>query len=170
MIRLTGVTSCAVANTEAGSLALFFSMDSGTSGEWLPCLSVKHGDSATLLALNFRDHESGARSPFLLEGIADQNCLVLGKAEFYVADLSYLSTNRERHLALDPRGPAIIGRVNVPNDRPKEGNWLASTGVVITVDRAVLRPSAWEVGVMNAAGQFEAVLHFPYAQEHTSRA
>ena len=78
MIPLTSANTCPVAKTAPPTLVLF-----NPSEEWLPCLSVKRGADVTLLALNFKDPAGGPRWPFLLPDIAERNCLVLGRAEFY---------------------------------------------------------------------------------------
>jgi len=149
---------CTVAETDPGSLVIFFAQGSGKSGEWLACLSVKHGDAVTLLALNFGD--GAGRSPFLLEDIAKQNCLQLGKAEFRFTYPNPIASS-PGHLILGSSGAAIIGRVSAHGQMPTEKSWLILTGEATDIDRAALRPAGWEVGVINA-GIYEKVLSFPF--------
>jgi hypothetical protein len=120
---------------------------------------VKYSDAVSLLALNFGD--GMPRAPFLLQDIADQKCLQLGKPEFRFTYPNPTIGSSPGHLVLGSSGAAIIGRVGgIHEQAPTEESWLISTGEATDMDRASLRPTAWEVGVTNAAGVFEKVLSF----------
>jgi hypothetical protein len=158
MIRVTGLEPCVVAKTNPAKLVLFKHTD---PVEWLPCLSVKYGDEVTLLALKFRDPHGGAPSPFLLKDIAEQTCWVIGRAEFY---LTYPSPpfGSIGHLFLGSTGAAVIGTVQGKEGSMEREAWLLKSGEKTAIETDAPRPTAWEVGVMNDAGVFEAVLAFPY--------
>jgi hypothetical protein len=118
--------------------------------------------STTLLALDL-PNAAGKRSAELLQGIGDQRCVVLGKAEFRF-ELNSLSDKASNgHLMLGSKGPAILGKIDVPSMQMVESAaWLISTGETVSIDRSVPYAQAWEVGVRNAAAEFEKLLDFPF--------
>jgi hypothetical protein len=163
MIPVDKISYQKVSDTAPGSLALFKS-----DGEWFLCLTVKHKDHASnpdsLLALDFKDGKIG-RGPFLFRDMADNNCLVIGKAEFYFPDdFHCFSFNPELgRLMLGSNGAAIIGNFQGDTSRkPERGCWLISTGLRTRIDSSVPFVSSWEVGFTNAGGKFVKMLQVPY--------
>jgi hypothetical protein len=158
VISLMGVTSCMVAKTAPVSLALI----QNGSGEWLKCLAVMRAGSLTLLALDFPNPD-GNRSLLLLQGISDQRCVVLGKAEFRFEMGSLSDKAFSGHMMLGSNGPAILGQIEIPSMRMFEsGAWLISTGESVSIDRSAPFAEAWDVRIRNSAGEFEKLLSFPF--------
>jgi hypothetical protein len=161
MIRVNDVTGCKVSDTNPGDLILF-----AGAGENVLCIPVKRLGLTILLALNF-PNESGGKSPLLFpSNIAEQSCIVLGKAEFQMAsDLKPVS-HGSGSAGLLVFGPqlAITGRIQGGNIMDTLASWVISTGEMVSVHHEALCARAWEVGLRNTAGAIEPLFKFPSAQ------
>jgi hypothetical protein len=161
MIRINDVTSCKVSDANPGDLILF-----AASGENVLCIPVKRLGLTVLLALNF-PNESGDKSPLLFpSNIAEQSCIVLGKAEFQMASDLKLVSHGSGSAGLLVFGSqlAITGRIEGGNIMGTLGSWVISTGEMISVHHVARCASAWEVGLKNTAGAIEPLFKFPSAQ------
>jgi hypothetical protein len=158
VISLSGVTSSTVAKTIPGNLTILQGL-----GQSLICLSVVGASEVTLLAFGF-PNPAGIPSLILLQGISDQRCVVLGKAEFRFEPSSLSDKAVSGHVMLGSNGPAIVGQIEVPSIRILEPRaWLISTGELAPIDRSAPYAEAWDVGVRNSADEFEKLLSFPFS-------
>jgi hypothetical protein len=157
VISLSGVTSSTVAKTIPGNLTILQGL-----GQSLICLSVRASE-VTLLAFGF-PNPAGIPSLIVLQGISDQRCVALGKAEFRFEPSSLSDKAASGHVMLGSNGPAIVGQIEVPSIRILEARaWLISTGELVPIDRSAPYAEAWDVGVRNSAGEFEKLLSFPFS-------
>jgi hypothetical protein len=161
MIRLANLRYCKVTEVVPGNLVLFAHE---ATGKWMPCLVVADQGAEepnSLLGLHFEDGNQ-VLPPFLLEGVAGQYCLILGKAEFEVPDnLENLSLPVDHgRIALGATGPAIIGQRagRERNSLPEQCCWLIATGERAQIDPKAPCAGTWEAGVIGTEGRFERLL------------